>query len=147
METNNPHSTIKATRKLNRNAIRVSELRSKAENATVDPLEVAEQARQQLIGTLDPTRRGKLGQFFTPLATAQLMASMSNLVRERMRLLDAGAGVGALTAAWVANVCSAKSRPKEITLTAYEVDEIVLPTLKLMGSGLVSCIKPYLLTG
>lgn len=130
METNYPHNTIKAARKLNRKDVRASELRSISGNATVDPLEVAEQARQQLAGTLDPIRRGKLGQFFTPLATARLMASMSNLVRERMRLLDAGAGVGALTAAWVAKVCSAQSRPKEITLTAYEVDEILLPTLE-----------------
>jgi adenine-specific DNA-methyltransferase len=130
VETNNPQSTIKAARKLKGEAIRASDLCSKAENETVNPLLGAEQARQELRGTLDPIQRAKLGQFFTPLATARLMASMSNLVRERMRLLDAGAGVGVLTAAWVVSICAAPTRPKEITLTAYELDEILIPTLK-----------------
>tara|TARA_B100000315_G_C14191934_1_gene413767 strand:- start:107 stop:352 length:246 start_codon:yes stop_codon:yes gene_type:complete len=64
-----------------------------------DPLATAETSRQNLSATIDPTRRSKFGQFFTPPVTAQLMASMSTLTHKRMRLLDAGAGVGALTAA------------------------------------------------
>lgn len=71
-----------------------------------DPVATAEEARLSLRATLDPTRRSMYGQFFTPPATARLMASMSTLVRNRVRLLDAGAGVGALTAAWVAEICS-----------------------------------------
>jgi len=70
------------------------------------------------------------GQFFTPPATARLMASMTALVRKRLRLLDAGAGVGALTAAWVAEICSRSIRPKEVLLTAYERDESLLPALR-----------------
>jgi adenine-specific DNA-methyltransferase len=58
------------------------------------------------------------------------MGSMSTACRERIRLLDAGAGVGALTAAWVAEICSRPARPSEITLTAYERDETLLPALR-----------------
>lgn len=58
------------------------------------------------------------------------MASMSTLSRKRVRLLDAGAGVGSLTAAWVAEICSRPIRPQEIMLTVYELDETLLPTLR-----------------
>ncbi len=58
------------------------------------------------------------------------MASMSTLERDSIRLLDAGAGAGALTAAWVAEICSRSQRPQEISLAAVEVDESVHPELK-----------------
>jgi adenine-specific DNA-methyltransferase len=95
-----------------------------------DPLAIAEEARKEQSGALDPARRSKLGQFFTPPATAKLMASTSSHPRERLRLLDAGAGFGALTAAWVSEICSRPFRPKEIVLTAYELDEVLLPALR-----------------
>lgn len=103
---------------------------SRIRSETPDPVGTAEKARLSLGATLDPTRRSALGQFFTPPATAGLMASMSTLVRKRLRLLDAGAGVGALTAAWVAEICSRPVRPKEVVLTAYERDEALLPALR-----------------
>jgi adenine-specific DNA-methyltransferase len=85
---------------------------------------------------LDAERRSELGQFFTPHATAQLMASMATVVRPSMRLLDAGAGVGSLTAAWVAEMCSRAERPREIAVTAYELDSTLVPYLE---STLESC--------
>ena len=54
---------------------------------------------------LDADRRSELRQFFTPLQTAKLMASMASIAKPTIRLLDAGAGVGSLTAAWVAEMC------------------------------------------
>jgi adenine-specific DNA-methyltransferase len=66
------------------------------------------------------------------------MASTSLRRRERLRLLDAGAGVGALTAAWVSEICSRTIRPKEIILTAYELDEALLPALR---QTLTACEK------
>lgn len=95
-----------------------------------DPLATAEAARRNLHTTLDPRQRSTLGQFFTPPATARLMASMSTLVHQRVRVLDAGAGVGALTAAWVAEICSRPVRPKEVVLTAYELDAALLSSLR-----------------
>ncbi len=71
---------------------------------------------------LDPERRSDLGQFMTPPATAKLMASLFEAKPTELRLLDAGAGVGSLTAAFVSEVCRRKYRPNSIHVTAYEVD-------------------------
>ena len=71
---------------------------------------------------LDPNKRSDLGQFMTPPATAQLMASMFEAKCPRLALLDAGAGVGSLTAAFVSEVCSREGKPKSIHVTAYEID-------------------------
>ncbi|HEV2297654.1 MAG TPA: BsuBI/PstI family type II restriction endonuclease [Candidatus Acidoferrales bacterium] len=71
---------------------------------------------------LDPDRRSDFGQFMTPPATARLMASMFEAKHEELTLLDAGAGVGSLTAAFVSEVCSRKDKPKSIRATAHEID-------------------------
>lgn len=71
---------------------------------------------------LDAQRQAELGQFMTPASTSRLMASMFEARGERVRLLDAGAAVGSLTAAWVAEICGRSQRPKAVQLTAYELD-------------------------
>jgi adenine-specific DNA-methyltransferase len=74
---------------------------------------------------IDSERRSDLGQFMTPPATAKLMASMfdpKHTVHKELRLLDAGAGVGSLTAAFVAEMCGRKYRPNSLRVTAYEID-------------------------
>ncbi|HPD30715.1 MAG TPA: Eco57I restriction-modification methylase domain-containing protein [Phycisphaerae bacterium] len=100
------------------------------DEAGVNPLAVAETARREVNASLDRTRRSALGQFFTPPATAQFMASMCSVVQPQVHLLDAGAGLGALTAAWVNQICSRSSRPSSVRLTAYEVDTTLLPALR-----------------
>ncbi|MGA9770917.1 MAG: Eco57I restriction-modification methylase domain-containing protein [Blastocatellia bacterium] len=75
---------------------------------------------------LKQENRSDLGQFLTPPSTARLMASMFEAQFSSVRLLDAGAGVGTLTAALVAELCSRKGRPKEISVTAYEVDRLLV---------------------
>ena len=100
------------------------------------PVGIAEDARRKQIETLNRVRRSSLGQFFTPPETARLMASMFSLSQQRLRILDAGAGAGALTAALVEAICARNERPKEIFLVAYELDEGVLPDLR---RTLVAC--------
>lgn len=85
--------------------------------------------RLEAARSLDPTRRAALGQFFTPTSVAKLMASLSNLKCERVRLLDAGAGVGVLSAAWVAHACESASPPERIDIVAYELDAALVPAL------------------
>ena len=84
------------------------------------------------------SRQG-LGQFFTPLATARLMASMFGPMPDGVALLDAGAGIGSLVAAWVAEVCRRPERPQRIRIGAYEIDHRLLPylteTLRLCWSA------------
>jgi adenine-specific DNA-methyltransferase len=75
-------------------------------------------------------RRTELGQFLTRPSTAQLMASMFDAPDSTIRLLDAGAGVGTLSAAFVSELCNRKKRPKEISVTAYEIDGVMIEYLK-----------------
>lgn len=87
---------------------------------------------------LDPERRSELGQFMTPPATARLMSSMFQAETGKVRLLDAGAGVGSLTAAFVAEVCGRVRKPLSIDATVYEID----PTLiDYLSSTLDQCRK------
>jgi adenine-specific DNA-methyltransferase len=71
---------------------------------------------------LDPARRAEMGQFFTPAPIARFMADLSETKTKRVRLLDPGAGVGSLSAAWIARACSLEQPPSSIHLTAYEAD-------------------------
>jgi adenine-specific DNA-methyltransferase len=79
---------------------------------------------------IQPERRSDLGQFMTPPATARLMASMFQANQEEISLLDAGAGVGSLTAAFVSEVCARSARPKSISVTVYEIDPILAEYLE-----------------
>lgn len=72
-----------------------------------------------------------LGQFFTPRPVAEFMVSLfSSCHHEHVRLLDAGAGAGALSAAYVREICQRAQKPTRIDVTAIERDESVLPRLR-----------------
>ena len=51
---------------------------------------------------LEGNRKADLGQFMTPAPVAKLMASLLEGSHAEVRLIDAGAGVGSLSAAAVA---------------------------------------------
>jgi adenine-specific DNA-methyltransferase len=74
-------------------------------------------------------RKQELGQFLTPEVIAYFMASLFERRPTEIRLLDAGAGAGALISAFVKRVCSDSNRPKRITATAYEIDLKIQPLL------------------
>jgi adenine-specific DNA-methyltransferase len=78
---------------------------------------------------LDPMRRVELGQFLTPSPVASLMASMFQVDQPSVRILDAGAGIGSLSAALVAELCGRTPRPQAIHLTTYELDAGLIPYL------------------
>jgi adenine-specific DNA-methyltransferase len=78
---------------------------------------------------LDPARRVELGQFLTPAPVAGLMASMVAAGHPTVRILDAGAGVGSLSAALIAELCNRSLRPRAIHLTTYELDPALIPYL------------------
>lgn len=79
---------------------------------------------------LDPERRSALGQFMTPPATARLMASMFETPSDELTLVDAGAGVGSLTAAFINEISERTRKPKSIHATAYEIDPGLAEYLK-----------------
>lgn len=67
------------------------------------------------------------------------MASMfADVSRPEISLLDPGAGVGSLTAAFIQRLCAEPQRPQRVTITAYEIDATLAATLRLT---LEECIK------
>jgi len=75
-------------------------------------------------------RRKLKGQFFTPPEIAQFMAGLFSLpLPKTFRLLDPGAGIGALSSAFCEHVSQLRtSRRLEIHL--FETDEALLPSLR-----------------
>jgi adenine-specific DNA-methyltransferase len=80
--------------------------------------------------------RTKQGQYFTPPNVAQLMATMFETRPTTIRLLDAGAGVGALTTALVEELLSWEIPPLEVSVTAYEAD---LKLIEYLEASLKAC--------
>jgi adenine-specific DNA-methyltransferase len=88
-----------------------------------------EEFRVEAARKLDPARRVELGQFLTPTPIAKFMASMFEAKRRSIRILDAGAGVGSLTAAVVGEVCTRQHHPVTISVCAYELDRALVEYL------------------
>ncbi|MBI4515759.1 MAG: Eco57I restriction-modification methylase domain-containing protein [Deltaproteobacteria bacterium] len=87
-------------------------------------------ARREAVQRLDPRRRILMGQFLTPASVAVFMASMIECNNSVIRVLDPGAGVGSLSAALVAAMCLRPRPPRAITLTAYEIDPVLIGYLQ-----------------
>jgi adenine-specific DNA-methyltransferase len=80
--------------------------------------------------TKDPrSRQEELGQFLTPPPVADFMASLFGPLPRTVRLLDAGAGAGSLTAAFVSRCCEKHSSVRAIEATLYELDGEILDAL------------------
>ncbi len=95
--------------------------------ALVDKIEAA---RRIATLELNPHTRADLGQFLTPAPVARLMAGLFEHFTGDLRLLDAGAGVGSLTAAVVEAACGRSPPPASIAATVYEVDPILVRHLE-----------------
>lgn len=83
-------------------------------SASVDEL------RLQVSRNLDPKRRSALGQFMTPLPIARFMANLFSEGEGPIRLLDAGAGIGSLTSAFVE-----RHPGRQIQVDAWEIDAVL----------------------
>jgi adenine-specific DNA-methyltransferase len=71
---------------------------------------------------LDRMTQSEFGQFFTPSRVASTLANFFELFPEEVTLLDPGAGVGILSAAFIDRLTSSYPLPKRIRLVAYEID-------------------------
>jgi adenine-specific DNA-methyltransferase len=85
-------------------------------------IETAEALRVEAGREIEPKRKAELGQFFTVMPIARLMASMIETEAAEVRILDASAGVGALFAAAVSQLCRQQRKPKAIHVIAHEID-------------------------
>jgi adenine-specific DNA-methyltransferase len=105
-------------------------------------LKKADLARQKISPNLDSARRSELGQFMTIASVAIFMADMFDKLPANIRLLDAGAGVGTLTAAFIHQACLSKNKPDSIEVTCIEVDtDIKLYLEKTLKACAEDCKK------
>ena len=80
-----------------------------------------DQRRTKIASETPQERKSELGQFMTPTAIARFMASLfTPLGKQRIHLLDAGAGIGSLTAAFAAKALHDKA--KSFDAEAWEID-------------------------
>ncbi len=94
-------------------------------------LQFVEDLRVEVYYVTDKATRSEKGQFFTPPHVAALMASFFSHIPQNVSLMDPGAGIGMLTAAYVANVVGTRySLPARISATVYETEEAFLPFLE-----------------
>jgi len=83
-----------------------------------------EQIRTSLSKEINVNRKKQLGQFFTPSRIASFMAGLFDIgSRERIRLLDAGAGIGSLSSAFLERCIKESCKIKEIELHAIEIEK------------------------
>ncbi len=82
---------------------------------------VVDEFRMEANKLLDPVRKSELGQFMTPSSIACFMANLFDPASDRMKLLDAGAGIGSLTSAFLD-----RQSQTHVDVEAWEVD----PTLR-----------------
>lgn len=88
-------------------------------------LSVLEQTRLKVSGRTDAKKKSQLGQFFTPATTASFMAGLFPDSNGECRLLDAGAGVGSLSSAFLERCANGGLNFNEIKLKAFELDESI----------------------
>ena len=96
-----------------------------------DDLAAVDEKRRQISATLDPVVRKTLGQFLTPQSVATFMAAMFEFRGPTLQLLDAGAGIGSLTAAVVARCCNDPANTvTSIKVDVFEIDPAMAVELK-----------------
>lgn len=91
-----------------------------------------EQARVRIAKNTLAEHKSRLGQFFTPAAIARFMAGMFIPASRPVecRLLDAGAGIGSLSGAFLERCATGSMNFRRIVATAYELDERLLGELE-----------------
>ena len=86
--------------------------------------------RIHLSSKINIENRSQLGQFLTPAPIARFMARQFNNLSGHISLLDAGAGVGALSAAFVEQLLVSTNPIESCFITAYEIEPSFIPSLK-----------------
>lgn len=96
------------------------------------PLALAAGLGREGCAALAADYRSGMGQFLTPPNVATLLAGMFGPAGGEVRLLDPGAGVGTLTAAFVEEVLARETKPRSLHLTAWEVEQEFIGRLELV---------------
>ncbi|MEY6432272.1 Eco57I restriction-modification methylase domain-containing protein [Thioalkalicoccus limnaeus] len=88
-----------------------------------------EQKRLQLSKSTEARTKSLLGQFFTPEKTAAFMASLFPDANGVCRLLDAGAGIGSLSAAFLDRWRGGGFHFRRVEVDAFELDRTLVSHL------------------
>jgi adenine-specific DNA-methyltransferase len=91
-------------------------------------VEYAERLSGFYSDVLRPTTKHN-GQFFTPKQISMFMADLFDINRDKITLLDPGAGAGVLSAAFCEKLLSRK-KPLSLVIDAFENDLEIIPLLK-----------------
>jgi len=92
-------------------------------------LSLVEEKRLQLSRSTEATKKSQFGQFLTPERTAVFMASLFTDGDGRCRLLDAGAGIGSLSAAFLDRWRSGGFYFQHVEVDAFELDHNLIQHL------------------
>jgi len=92
-------------------------------------LSAVEQKRLQLSKSTEAKKKSLFGQFFTPARTAAFMVGLFPDGTGCCRLLDAGAGIGSLSAAFLDKWRSGGFKFQRVELDAFELDQALIPHL------------------
>ncbi|MCF8091274.1 MAG: SAM-dependent methyltransferase [Desulfotignum sp.] len=89
-----------------------------------------EQSRLAISKATDPKKKSLLGQFFTPATIARFMAELFDQnSHDHCRLLDPGAGIGSLCAAFLDRWTSGGLKFKDVHIDVFEIDPFLQPYL------------------
>ncbi len=89
----------------------------------------AEQTRLQISKSTDAKKKSQFGQFLTSAKTAAFMASLFPSANGSCHLLDAGAGIGSLSVAFLERWKSGGFHFQRVDLDAFEIDDSLHPYL------------------
>lgn len=103
---------------------------------------VVERTARHVAATADHDRRA-IAQIFTPAAVAHFMAARATNIGTEFTFIDAGAGVGVLTAA-ICERIAGLPKPRRVIAELYETDQAVLPALR---QTIAHCRKLLAATG
>lgn len=80
--------------------------------------------------SIEPGKKSRLGQFFTPASIAQFMSSLFTKTPDvACKLLDPGAGIGSLSAAFLDRIFSGDMIFQSVEVIAFEIDDSISPAL------------------
>ena len=101
-------------------------------------LAAIEETRLQVSRSTEAKKKSLLGQFLTPAKTAKFAAGLFPATGGSCRLLDAGAGIGSLSSAFLERCVARDFNFDEIELTAFEIDEDIRVDLRRLLHGYAS---------
>lgn len=113
----------------------------KRESGTVEwtVLSTVETTRIRVSRATDAKRKSRLGQFLTPASISQFMAGLFTKARSgTSKLLDAGAGIGSLSGAFLERCAAGELRFEGVEVTAFELDEVLHEELENTLTGYAS---------